>query len=195
MGDLISYPKRGAHAEGTGLVGMIIFLGSWAMIFACLFFAYGYLRSRSAVWPPLDLPRPPTVLGGLNTLVLLGSSLALQLGLVAVRRGHLRATSRLIAVAAVLGLAFLQLQIFSWHTLTEQGLVTSAGSYASIFFALTWFHAAHVLVGVVALALLAVRAFRGSYSVPRHQPVRLWTIYWHFVGVVWILMYVTVYLV
>jgi cytochrome c oxidase subunit 3 len=150
---------------------------------------------RSPVWPPLDLPRPPTVLGGLNTLVLVASSVTLQLGLVAVRRGHVRWLPRLIAFAAVLGLAFLMLQLLSWKRLAQSGLVSNAGSYASVFYALTWFHSVHVLVGVVALALLTVRAFRGAFSVPRHQPVRLWTIYWHFVGVVWVVMYVTVYLI
>ena len=195
MGDLISYPKRNAHEEGTGLIGMIIFLASWAMMFAALFFAYGIVRMHAQVWPPLDQPRLPSALAGFNTLVLLGSSAALQLALVSVRRGNLKWLDRLIAAAAVLGLGFFGLQLLSWTHVWNSGMTPSTGPYASVFYGLTCFHALHVLVGVLALALLAVRARKGAFSVPRHQPVRLWTLYWHFVGVVWVVMYVTVYLI
>ena len=195
VGDLISYPKRGAHAEGTGLVGMIIFLGSWGMMFAALFFAYGIVRLHAPVWPPVDQPRLPSALAGLNTLVLLGSSAVLQLAVVAVRRGNLKVLARMIAAAGLMGLLFFGLQLVSWMHVWRSGMTPDTGPYASVFYALTCFHALHVLVGVLALALLAFRAQRGAFSVPRHQPVRLWTLYWHFVGVVWVVMYVTVYLI
>jgi cytochrome c oxidase subunit III len=196
VGDLISYPKRGAHAEGTGLVGMIVFLGSWAMIFAAMFFVYASMRMKGKVeWPPADLPRLPVALGGFNTVLLAISSVALQLGLFAVRRARVRAMATLVTVSAVLGFAFLLLQLVSWEHLWDRGLTADTGAYASVFYALTITHGVHVLVGVLALAVLAVRAFRGVFSVPRHQPVRLWTIYWHFVGVVWVVMFVTVYLI
>jgi cytochrome c oxidase subunit III len=196
VGDLISYPKRGAHAEGTGLVGMIIFLGSWAMVFAALFFVYASMRANArVVWPPVDLPQLPVALGGFNTVVLVVSSVTLQLGLFAVRRGRVQAMAGLVVASAVLGLVFLLLQLVSWKHLWDHGLTADTGAYASVFYGLTITHGVHVLVGVLALAVLAVRAFRGVFSVPRHQPVRLWTIYWHFVGVVWVVMFVTVYLI
>jgi cytochrome c oxidase subunit 3 len=68
------------------------------------------------------------------------------------------------------------------------------GPYPSVFFALTTFHAAHVLVGLAALAVLFWKSLAGVYSAPRHLPVKLWTMYWHFVDAIWLLMFVTVYI-
>jgi heme/copper-type cytochrome/quinol oxidase subunit 3 len=67
------------------------------------------------------------------------------------------------------------------------------GPYPSVFWALTTFHALHVLVGLVALAFLAWRTARGTYNAARHLPVRLWAMYWHFVGVVWLLIFASVF--
>jgi heme/copper-type cytochrome/quinol oxidase subunit 3 len=100
-----------------------------------------------------------------------------------------------VGAAAVLGFAFLGLQAMSWLQVWTSGMKPNTGPYASVFYMLTWFHALHVAVGVLALAVLAWRAFRGAYSLPRHQPLRLWTMYWHFVGVVWTVLFVTVYLI
>jgi cytochrome c oxidase subunit 3 len=195
MGDLINYRSPNAHEETTGFVGMVIFLGSWAMMFAALFFAYAVVRLRSPVWPPLDQPRLPVGLAAANTLLLAGSSATLQAALVLLRRGRLRPLAPAILASAGLGGLFLGLQILGWWRVFSAGMRPSSGPYASVFFGLTWFHALHVLVGLGALALLGIRAARGAYSLPRHQPVRLWTLYWHFVGVVWLAMFVTVYLV
>jgi heme/copper-type cytochrome/quinol oxidase subunit 3 len=159
------------HEERTALMGMAIFMASWAMLFAALFFAYGLSRLRAHVWPPADLPPLPLALPALATLVLAGSSAALH------RRRPL--------VAAGLGLVFLALQSVVWRHLLAAGLRPQTGAYASYFFALTVFHALHVLVGLVALGWLALR--------PRPLPLRLWTIYWHMVGVIWGVMFLLVY--
>src|SRR5690349_4766690 len=99
MGDLINLPPPRAREEGTGLVGMVIFLASWAMMFAALFFAYGVVRMRAVAWPPLDQPGLPVGLGGLNTAVLLLSSVALQWGLTGLRRGRGDRQALALAVA------------------------------------------------------------------------------------------------
>jgi len=195
MGDLIAYPPPRARDDGTGLVGMVIFLASWAMLFAALFFAYGLVRLRSPVWPPLDQPALPIGLPAVNTGVLALSSLALQLGLVSLRSGRLGRLVPCIALSFFLGILFLGLQGTVWLEVFGSGIKPSSGPYASVFYGLTWLHAAHVLVGVVALAYLFVRALQGAYNTPRHLPVRLWAMYWHFVGAVWALMFVTVYLI
>src|SRR6185436_11750455 len=134
-------PRRGAgrrmtaaarHQERTALMGMAIFVASWAMLFAALFFAYGLSRLRAVSWPPGDLPPLPLLLPGLATLVLAGSSAVLHRG-------------RVLA-AVLLGGAFLGLQAVVWRQMFMAGLRPQAGAYASYFFALTVFHALHVLV-------------------------------------------------
>jgi len=188
---VIAHPAvRGAF---TAYLGMVVFLASWTMMFASLFFAYGLVRSRATAWPPLDQPPLPLVLPGLNTLVAAASSAALVLSLQAFRGGNRRAGARLVALAALLGAAFLGLQVSVWTSLWSAGLQPDTGPYASVFFALTGFHALHVLVGLLALGWLAARAFRGAYGPAHDTPVRLWTMYWHFVGAVWLLLYLAVY--
>jgi cytochrome c oxidase subunit 3 len=159
------------HHERTAVMGMAVFVASWAMLFAALFFAYGLTRVRALSWPPADLPRLPLLLPALATLLLGGSSAALHRG---------RA-----ALAAALGAAFLMAQAIVWRQMYLGGLRPAAGAYASFFFALTVFHALHVLIGLGALGRLAWR--------PRPLSLRLWTIYWHMVGVIWGAMFLLVY--
>jgi cytochrome c oxidase subunit 3 len=161
------------HEERTALMGMAVFVAAWAMLFAALFFAYGLSRLRALVWPPADLPPLPLVLPALATLALAVSSAALHL--------------RRVRLAGVLGVGFLVLQVVVWRQMVVAGLRPQAGAYASYFFALTVFHALHVLVGLGALGWLALR--------PRPLPLRLWTIYWHMVAVVWTVMFLLVYVV
>jgi len=159
------------HQERTALMGMAIFVASWAMLFAALFFAYGLSRLRAVSWPPADLPPLPLALPALATLALGASSFLLH-------RGRVR-------TSAALGVLFLLLQAVVWREMYQVGLRPQAGAYASFFFALTVFHALHVLVGLGALGWLAVR--------PRPLSLRLWTIYWHMVSAIWGVMFLLVY--
>ncbi len=189
--DLLRYRREPRGAERTAHVGMAVFLGSWAMLFVALFFAYAFVRGNAPAWPPLDAPRLPRVLPGLNTLVVAASSVAVARALRAqeLARGRIAAAS--LAVAATLGAIFLAMQTVVWIGLWRRGLVPSGGPYPSVFYAFTAFHALHVLVGLAALAWLAVRARSGAAS---RTDIRLWGWYWHFVSALWAALYVTVYL-
>jgi heme/copper-type cytochrome/quinol oxidase subunit 3 len=165
------------HQERTALVGMAIFVASWAMLFAALFFAYGLSRLRALTWPPADLPALPLLLPAVATAVLGASSAVLE------RWG--RAGRAGLVATGGLGLAFLALQVLVWRQLFVAGLRPAAGAYASYFWALTVFHGLHVLVGLAALAWLAVR--------PSPLARRLWTVYWHMVGIIWGVMFLVVY--
>jgi cytochrome c oxidase subunit 3 len=180
-----------ARREATAFIGMVVFLASWTMLFASLFFAYGLVRTHAMAWPPSDQPRLPLLLPGLNTLVAAGASMALER---ARRDVAWHATVSWLALATVLGAAFLALQASVWRSLWMEGLRLDGGPYPSAFYALTGLHAAHVLVGLVALGVLTWRAWRRGSVAMERTPLRLWTMYWHFVGAVWLLLYVAVYL-
>jgi cytochrome c oxidase subunit 3 len=195
MGDLIPYRSQRARSDFTAYLGMGIFLASWAMLFAGLFFVYGGMRARQPIWPPLGQPALPVGTGWINTAVLLVSSAALQSGLVLVRRGKVRWARVAIAASLVLGLLFIGLQMETWSHLYAAGLTPASGPYGGAFYALTCFHALHVTIGLFALAWLLVGAFRGSHTPARHLSLRLWTMYWHFVGAVWVAMFAFVYLI
>jgi heme/copper-type cytochrome/quinol oxidase subunit 3 len=188
---LAEYRRRGrGHDDRTARVGMAIFLGSWAMLFVGLFFAYAFVRARASVWPPLDAPPLPRLLPGLNTVAIALSSVAVARAVRAQALGRARASAASLAAAVGLGALFLVLQVVVWAGLWRQGLLPTGGPFPSVFYAFTVFHALHVLVGLAALGALAVRA-RTRAAV---APVRLWGWYWHFVGALWAALYVTVYL-
>jgi cytochrome c oxidase subunit 3 len=196
MGEVLPYRPPRAREETTAYLGMIVFLGSWAMMFAALFFAYGFVRTRSTAWPPPDLPELPWGLPSINTLLLGASSVAIQYGLRSIRSGSSSKLSRALLVTMLLGTAFLALQSWVWVHLYKQGLhPENSGPYGSVFWGLTSFHALHVIVGLIGLGVLCVRSFGGAFSAARYLPVRLWALYWHFVGAVWALMFLLVFLI
>lgn len=181
--------------EATATIGMVVFLASWAMLFASLFFSYGLVRARTPVWPPLDQPPLPLVLPGVNTAVAALASGAVIQALRSLRLGRLRRASWALAASAGLGAVFLALQVVVWIGLYRAGLAPSGGPYPSVFYALTLVHALHVLVGIAALAWLAARGFAEAVTAHRHLSVRLWGMYWHFVGLVWLVLFATVYVI
>ncbi len=196
MGEVLRYRPPRAHDETTAYLGMVIFLASWAMMFAALFFAYGYVRSRALVWPPPDLPLLPIALPLANTLVLGVSSAVLQFGNWSIAKGSSSRLAWALGLTVALGILFLALQLVLWFQLYREGLrPSSGGPYGSVFYGLTWFHAVHVAVGLGGLVWLWRKARLGTLSAARHLPLRLWTMYWHFVGVVWALMLVSIFLV
>jgi cytochrome c oxidase subunit III len=151
-------------------VGMAVFLGSWAMTFFTLFVVYGVLRLGAAPgeWPPAGAPRLPLLLPATATLLLLASSVLLE-------RGR-------VGAAAAAGAGFLGLQGALWLDLARAGL-DAGGTYGAVFYLFTVFHALHVAVGVGALAILALSG----------RPAGLWRAYWHFVGVVWLVLFALLY--
>ncbi len=190
VASLARYRDRLTSQELTARIGMLIFLGSWVMLFAGLLFTYGLVRSRAPIWPPPDQPRLPLLLPGINTLAIAAASAALVAAQRALRAGLQRSSGARLAAAALLGALFLALQIEVWSSVWRAGLVPSGGPYPSVFYALTVLHALHVAAGLVALAILAARALAGR---ARRLAVDLWTMYWHAVGAVWVVLYASVY--
>jgi cytochrome c oxidase subunit 3 len=172
---------RARHRESTAVLGMTIFIASWAMLFASLFFAYAVTRLRALSWPPPDLPALPRVLPALGTLGLGASSLLLE-------RARRRQAGGPLALAWLAAAGFLFVQIVVWSSAWRAGLRPETGSYASVFYGLTMFHGLHVLVGLAALAVLIVK------PPPDDIALRLWAMYFHMVGVLWAVMFVGVYL-
>ena len=189
--ELQDYRLRRSDDEVTSYIGMIIFLASWAMMFAALFFAYAVMRFRAPLWPPPDQPPLPILLPTLNTVVIAASSASVAFAVRASAFGRRRRAFAGLSIAAVLGASFLILQVVVWSSLWRAGLVPSSGPYGSVFYALTTFHALHVLVGLTALTALALRE-RAQRTT--RTAVRLWGMFWHFVGCIWLALYLSVYL-
>jgi cytochrome c oxidase subunit III len=182
----------GKHQETTAVLGMTIFMASWAMLFASLFFAYAVTRVRAVYWPPPDLPALPRGLPALATVAIGGASFALQWARNACRRdGRVRVAALGLALLAAIG--FLVLQVAVWLGAWRAGLRPQSGTYASVFYGLTMFHGLHVLIGIAALGGLALRTL-GHGTTRGALGLRLWTLYFHMVAVLWLVMFVGVFL-
>jgi cytochrome c oxidase subunit 3 len=193
MTDVVPFKPRKNRRDVTSYVGMVIFLGGWAMMFGALFFAYAIVRYKQMSWPPEGEKALPVLVPGINTALLALSSGALVLALRAVRAARPAALKAWLCVAFALGAVFLASQTMVWLGLWREGLLPSSSIYGSVFYGLTWFHALHVIVGLIGLLTLLPRAFAGKFSVGNHTAVRMWAMFWHFVDVVWVLMFVTIY--
>lgn len=184
------------ESRRTSFVGMVMALASWTMLFVALFFSYAVLRLNAATWPPDGLAPLPKALPLLNTLVLLLSSCVLHQGTRPDAEEKPGALRRALLFTMLLGGLFLALQLAVWIPLWQHGFrIDNTGTYGSIFYGLTVFHALHVLAGLLALAVLLPGASAGRYASGRSSAVRSSAMFWHFVDVVWVVMFVAVYLV
>ncbi|MBI4199864.1 MAG: heme-copper oxidase subunit III [Chloroflexi bacterium] len=173
---------------------MWAFLGSDCLFFGSLIATYLLYRGKSITGPyPHEVFNIPYT--SVSAFVLLTSSLTMVLALAAIQRGDQRGLKAWLLATALLGGVFLGGQYFEFTTFIREGLTLRANLFGSTFFTLTGFHGAHVTVGVIILLSLFVTALRGRLPRERHLNVELAGLYWHFVDVVWIVIFTVVYLV
>lgn len=178
----------------NAVLGMLVFLGAETMLFAGLIAGFLVLRYAAVVWPPPFQPRLPVEVTGVNTAVLLLSSLTMARALRAIRRGNQAELARGLAVTAVLGAIFLAVQGYEWVRLVQFGLTVASGAYGATFYTLIGTHALHVLGALVWLSTVLIRASRGSFTEGAYTPVTACGMYWFFVVFVWPILYLLVYL-
>jgi cytochrome c oxidase subunit 3 len=184
--------QHGGSGMPTALVGMLLFIASEVMFFGGLFATYFNARASSAGgWHPpegghLDLP-----LAAVLTAILVASSFTMQFGVWAIRRGDQGKLRLWTGITLGLGILFLAGQLYDYSQL---GFGLSDGVFGTVFYTLTGFHGAHVFGGVVGLTIVLARATRGQFSGRNHVAVEAVSMYWHFVDVVWIFVFSTIYL-
>jgi heme/copper-type cytochrome/quinol oxidase subunit 3 len=187
-------PVDPADARANALLAMKIFMASWTLGFFALIGAYFYLRFNAAVWPPAGSPRPPLALTALSTAVAVGSSVVLQRGVAALDAGRRAVFVRALGLATVLGALFLGVQVAAGAQAAATGLIPGLNAYAGMFWVTAAFHALHVVVGVIALAVLFTRARNGAYAGDDTTVPRLWVYFWHGVDFVWLCVFFTMFL-
>ena len=176
-------------------VGTLIFLMAGVMLFAGLVGGLLALRYGGPGWPAPGMPRLPKGLAGFNTLVIALSSLVLGRALRAMRTLDARGLRRGLLQAAGLGSAFLLLQMVQWWRLISRGLTFTGTTYGGTFYLLTGAHAAHALGGVVWLLAIALRQREVWVPDRRQRRIEVSALYWHFVGLVWIGLYLVLYVI
>ena len=199
-------PTAGLAHDARGgisnpILGMILVICSEVMFFSGLFAAYFSVRASAIQWPPIvandpdltehfNLHAEPWFAAGL-TLILITSSVTCQLGVWAIRRDDRTGFIRAMGVTLVLGIVFLIGQIYDYATL---GFGVSDTPFGTTFYTLTGFHGAHVFGGAVMLSVVLYRGLAGQFSSRHHDAVEATSLYWHFVDVVWIALFATLYI-
>jgi cytochrome c oxidase subunit 3 len=174
------------------LLGMLLFIISEVMVFGAFFTAYFFIRvAQGDPWPAHGTSLPVAV-AGVNTAILMSSSFTLHWAEAAIKKGNHFGLKAGILTTFLLGCAFLFIQINEYANI---GFAPQDQAQATIFYSLTGLHGAHVFIGLVLLLIVTVRAFRGHYSPEQHRGVEIPGIYWHFVDIMWIVVYTTVYII
>jgi heme/copper-type cytochrome/quinol oxidase subunit 3 len=195
-----SHAAAGEHYTSTGLdnvkMGVWAFLGSECLFFGSLISTYLLYRNRVVG----DSPTPSEVYDipytSVSSFVLLMSSLTMVLALAAIQRGDHRGLRTWLLATALLGMIFIGGQVYEFTAFVEEGLKLSSSTFGSSFFVMTGFHGAHVTVGIfMLLGLFGMSAFGRLDAVDGPRRVELVGLYWHFVDIVWIVIFTVVYLV
>ena len=174
-----------------GVLGMFLFIGTEIMLFGSFFTAYFFVRVVNGTpWPtpPFHLP---VFVAFVNTCILVTSSFTMHWALQSIKRGNVWGLRAGLLLTFLMGLTFLVTQ---GREYSRVGFALKDGGFATIFYCLTGLHGVHVFVGLTLLLFMTIRAFRGHFSAEHHHGVEIAGIYWHFVDVMWIIVYVTVYI-
>lgn len=183
------------------IIGIFLFIGSEIMLFGSFFTVYFFDRVvngsiHGGPWPPINPAtghqfERPVFAALVNTCILVTSSFTMHWALTSAKKAQRAGLCSGMVLTVLLGLTFLLVQVVEYHRL---GFNTSNTAFAATFIGLTGLHACHVFVGLTILTGMTIRAFRGHFSPEKHYGLEVGGIYWHFVDVMWIVVYVTVYI-
>ncbi len=193
------------HREGelsNTMLGFILFLASEVMFFGGLFAAYFIARADALEWPPeyllteaqhaagvkLELELPITLIA---TIILVASSFTIQYAVMQIQRGNRTGLITWLFISLVMGIVFLTMQLYDYSQLHFRADDTI---YGTTFYTLTGFHGLHVFGGAVFMLVILMRAMGGQFSARSHEGVEACSLYWHFVDIVWIILFATLYI-
>ena len=179
----------------TGIIGMWVALSGILMLFTALTSAYIVRAGLSDDWRPLVMPR----MLWLSTVLILASSLSLEVARRCLKREKDQAYSRWLLLTVVLGVSFLGAQMLAWQELVAQGIYIATNPHSSFFYLLTGTHGVHLLLGIIALDYLLLRVWRprklnrSEALLKRQTAIDVVGIYWHFMGGLWVYLFVLLF--
>ena len=173
-------------------LGMYLFIISEIMVFGAFFTAYFFIRVVGGAEWPAEGTELPKLVAFVNTCILVSSSFTVHWALVCARRGNRRGLQVSILTTFLLGATFLFVQINEY---VHIGFSPQDHAQGTIFYGLTGLHGAHVFIGLTLLLMVNIRAFRGHFSPEQHRGVEVPGIYWHFVDIMWIVVYTSIYVI
>jgi cytochrome c oxidase subunit 3 len=190
---LLPHEVSGSHS--TGWWGMVFFIGTEATFFSLLLASYFFLRFKAGtVWPPSGIAKPTLALPLIMSAVLITSSIPMHIADRAIKKGNTKVMRLGLLVTFLLGSAFLVLQLGVEYVKVYKEFTPQTNVYGSLFFTITGFHGAHVVGGLLMNLWAQLRAGRGHFTKSDHVPIQTIAMYWHFVDIVWVFVFLTLYL-
>ena len=183
-------PANSSSRVNPQLLGMLLFIIAEVMVFGAFFTAYFFIRVASGDTWPAPGTHLPVEVAGVNTAILVSSSMTMHWAQESIRRGNRFALKAGILTTFLLGCTFLFIQINEYANI---GFAPQDAAQQTIFYSLTGLHGAHVFIGLMLLLFVTIRSFRGHYNPDEYRGVEVPGIYWHFVDIMWIVVYTTVY--
>jgi heme/copper-type cytochrome/quinol oxidase subunit 3 len=178
-------------------LGMWVFLGSEVMFFTALIGSYIILRvAQPGAWTghpqqtPLNIP-----VTAVNTFLLICSSVTMVKAFAAAQDGLQKQLRLWLIATVIIGASFVGVQVYEYQELISHGFLPSTSLFGSTFYTMTGFHGFHVTMGVICMIYVTLQAFRGRYTAQDHRGVEVIGLYWHFVDLVWIILFTIVYLI
>jgi len=184
--------KTHKEDQFTSYLGMLIALGSFSMLFVALLASYGILRSRSAIWMSYTIGTIPLFLAWVNTVVILISSITLFMASKANERENKILTLNQIYTTIIIGLVFLSLQIILWNMLINDDFTITSHQAGSVFYMLSGLHGLHILGGIISLIWLVFKIRVNNLIL---KPMRLVSMFWHYLTIVWVVIFLTVIII
>ena len=184
--------KTQKEDQFTSYFGMLIALGSFSMLFIALLASYGILRVRSGIWMSNTIETMPLTLAWVNTIVILISSITLFMASKANERENKILILNQIYTTIIIGLVFLSLQIILWNMLINDGFTITSHQAGSVFYMLSGLHGLHILGGLISLIWLIFKIRVNNLIL---KPMRLVSMFWHYLTLIWIVIFITVILI
>jgi cytochrome c oxidase subunit 3 len=179
------------QVEKDQKLSFLLFIASEVMFFAAFFAYYFYCRATTEVWPPEGSKHIGAMLPFVNTMLLITSGATFNWAEMSLKKGNRAGLKLGLLLSIILGTVFLALQGYEYAHL---GMSMDTNTLSTAFYLLTGFHGAHVIVGVIFIAICFFRALKGDFTAQRHTGLQLAGWYWHFVDVVWIFLFFVLYL-
>jgi heme/copper-type cytochrome/quinol oxidase subunit 3 len=188
---ILPYMSRLSSTRTVGWWGMGLLILTEATVFVALLSSYFFLRFNAPVWPLGDIARPELRIAIINTILLVGSSIPMQWSLHSIRRGNVAGLQIGLVLGIILGAIFLSLQAYEF---THTDFSPQVNAYGSLFYTILSVHSAHVIGGLGMAIFVLVRAWAHHFDADHFQAVENSVLYWHFVDVVWIFIFSSLYL-
>ena len=175
-------------------IAMVITLVSFTMLFAVFFLGYAIFRLNAQEWPPMGMDKVGLGIPSLSTLIIILSSITLFAVESSIKKGDKKKAKYIGLLSLILGFCFIGSQFTLWESLKDRGIFQGTGIYASLIYGFTWTHVGHMVLAVALKIWLVAKVFRVSeLKELKENIIKNISTFWHFLGVVWVLIYVTLF--